>query len=60
MVTEQVFSWPGVGFLLVRSVATRDIAMVQFIVLMVAFTMTFANLAVDLLYMAIDPRIRAR
>ena len=60
VVTEQVFSWPGVGFLLVRSVATRDIAMVQFIVLMVAFTMTFANLAVDLIYMAIDPRIRAR
>ena len=60
VVTEQVFSWPGVGFLLVRSVATRDIAMVQFIVLLVAFTMTFANLAVDLLYMAIDPRIRAR
>lgn len=60
VVTEQVFSWPGVGFLLVRSVATRDIAMVQFIVLAVAFTMTFANLLVDLLYLAIDPRIRAR
>lgn len=60
VVTEQVFSWPGVGFLLVRSVATRDIAMVQFIVLAVAFTMTFANLLVDLQYLAIDPRIRAR
>lgn len=60
VVTEQVFAWPGVGQLLVRSVATRDIATVQFIVLAVAFTMVFANLAVDLLYLLIDPRIRAK
>ncbi|MEM9812206.1 MAG: ABC transporter permease, partial [Pseudomonadota bacterium] len=39
VVTEQVFAWPGVGQLLVRSVATRDIATVQFIVLAVAATM---------------------
>lgn len=60
VVTEQVFAWPGVGQLLVRSVATRDIAMVQFLVLVVAFTMVTANLVVDLLYLVIDPRIRAR
>ncbi|MEM9427883.1 MAG: ABC transporter permease [Pseudomonadota bacterium] len=60
VVTEQVFAWPGVGQLLVRSVATRDIATVQFIVLAVAATMVLANLAVDLLYLVIDPRIRAR
>ncbi len=60
VVTEQVFAWPGVGQLLVRSVETRDIAVVQFIVLVVAFTMTLANLVVDLLYLAIDPRIRVR
>ena len=60
VVTEQVFAWPGVGQLLVRSVATRDIATVQFIVLAVAFTMVLANLAVDLLYLLIDPRIRAK
>ncbi len=60
IVTEQVFAWPGVGQLLVRSVATRDIAMVQFVVLAIAATMILANLAVDLLYLAIDPRIRAR
>ena len=59
VVTEQVFAWPGVGQLLVRSVATRDIATVQFIVLAVAFTMVLANLVVDLLYLAIDPRIRS-
>lgn len=60
VVTEQVFAWPGVGQLLVRSVATRDIATVQFIVLAVACTMIVANLVVDLLYLVIDPRIRAR
>ena len=60
VVTEQVFAWPGVGQLLVRSVATRDIATVQFIVLAVAFTMVLANLIVDLLYLVIDPRIRAK
>ena len=60
VVTEQVFAWPGVGQLLVRSVATRDIATVQFIVLAVAFTMVLANLIVDLLYLVIDSRIRAK
>jgi peptide/nickel transport system permease protein len=60
VVTEQVFAWPGVGQLLVRSVATRDIATVQFIVLAIAFTMVCANLIVDLLYLVIDPRIRAK
>ena len=60
VVTEQVFAWPGVGQLLVRSVATRDIATVQFIVLAIAFTMVMANLLVDMLYMLIDPRIRLR
>ncbi|PVA05492.1 ABC transporter permease [Thalassorhabdomicrobium marinisediminis] len=60
VVTEQVFGWPGVGQLLVRSVATRDIAMVQFIVLAVAVTMITANLIVDLLYLLIDPRIRSK
>ena len=60
VVTEQVFAWPGVGQLLVRSVATRDLAQVQFLVLVVAFTMVSANLIVDVLYLIIDPRIRAK
>ncbi|MCL3883363.1 ABC transporter permease [Marivita sp. GX14005] len=60
VVTEQVFAWPGVGQLLVRSVATRDIATVQFLVLAIAATMITANLIVDLLYLVLDPRIRVR
>jgi len=60
VVTEQVFAWPGVGQLLVRSVVTRDIATVQFIVLAIAGTMVVANLLVDFLYLIIDPRIRVQ
>ena len=58
VVTEQVFAWPGIGQLLIRSVETRDIAVLQFIVLMVALTMTLTNLLVDLVYILLDPRMR--
>ena len=60
VVTEQVFGWPGVGLLLVNSVSQRDLAVVQTIVLLVAFTMVAVNLVIDLLYGWIDPRIRTR
>lgn len=60
VVTEKVFSWPGVGSLLVRSVETRDLAIVQYIVLLVATTMVVANVLVDITYMLIDPRIRGK
>ncbi|WP_419899409.1 ABC transporter permease [Roseomonas sp. USHLN139] len=58
VVVESVFSWPGVGRLLVVAVANRDLAVVQCILLLVAATMIMANLAVDLLYGALDPRLR--
>jgi len=58
IIVETVFSWPGVGRLLALSVASRDLAVVQVIVLATAFTMVFANLAVDLLYGVLDPRVR--
>jgi peptide/nickel transport system permease protein len=59
IVTETVFAWPGVGRLLVTAVSGRDLAMVQGILLMTAFTMVLANLLVDLVYGWIDPRVRA-
>jgi peptide/nickel transport system permease protein len=58
VVVESVFSWPGVGRLLVVAVANRDLAVVQCILLLVATTMVIANLVVDLLYGALDPRLR--
>ncbi len=58
IVVETVFAWPGVGRLLVSSVSSRDLAVVQALVLMIAATMVVANLTVDLLYGVLDPRIR--
>lgn len=58
VVTENVFAWPGVGRLLTNSVADRDLAVVQGIVVLVAITMVVANLLVDLTYGWLDPRVR--
>lgn len=58
VVVESVFSWPGVGRLLVVAVANRDLAVVQCILLLVAATMVISNLVVDFLYGWLDPRFR--
>lgn len=58
VVVESVFSWPGVGRLLVIAVSNRDLAVVQCILLLVAATMVVSNLVVDLLYGFLDPRLR--
>ena len=58
VVVESVFSWPGVGRLLVVAVSNRDLAVVQAVLLLVAATMVTANLIVDLLYGVLDPRLR--
>jgi peptide/nickel transport system permease protein len=54
---ETVFAWPGVGMLLVNAVNQRDLAVVQGVVLLIAFTMVAVNLIVDLAYGWLDPRI---
>ncbi len=59
VVVESVFSWPGVGRLMVVAVANRDLAVVQCILVLVASTMVASNLMVDLLYGVLDPRLRA-
>jgi peptide/nickel transport system permease protein len=58
ILTETVFSWPGTGRLLIQSIATRDYPMVQGIVFILAFTFILVNIAVDVLYAKLDPRIR--
>lgn len=60
VVVESVFSWPGVGRLLVISVANRDLAVVQAVVLMIAMTMVAANMIVDVLYGLVDPRMHGQ
>ncbi len=60
VVTEQVFNLNGLGKLFVESITRRDYTMTQGLVLLVAATYIFVNLAVDLLYAWLDPRIRYR
>ena len=57
VVTETVFTWPGVGRLAVESIFNRDYTVVQGVVLLAAFSYMVANLAVDLVYGWLDPRI---
>ena len=57
-VVEVVFGWPGIGRLLVTSLQTRDAPLLLGLFMLIAFAVTIANLATDLLHAAIDPRIR--
>ncbi|MCR8549187.1 ABC transporter permease [Salipiger sp. P9] len=59
VVVETIFSWPGIGRLLIVSVSNRDLAVVQCILLLIAAVMVVSNLIVDLLYGWLDPRLRA-
>jgi peptide/nickel transport system permease protein len=60
VLTEQVFTIPGFGKLLVDAVFNRDYAVVQGIVLCVATGFILLNLLADVLYVAVDPRVRSR
>jgi len=58
VITETVFSWPGMGRLLVDAVTQRDYPVVQGVVLILAILVLLSNLAADLMYAYLDPRIR--
>jgi peptide/nickel transport system permease protein len=58
MIIETVFTWPGLGRLIVDSIFARDYPVVQMCVLISSSLFVFANLVVDILYAYLDPRIR--
>jgi peptide/nickel transport system permease protein len=58
ILTEAVFSWPGLGSLIVSSITNRDYPLIQGIVLIIAMIFIIVNILVDILYTIIDPRIR--
>jgi peptide/nickel transport system permease protein len=58
LVTETVFQWPGMGLLLVQSVVVADIPVMSAYLLLIALLFVTINLVVDLLYYAVDPRLR--
>jgi peptide/nickel transport system permease protein len=58
VVTETVFSWPGVGRLAVQAIYTRDFPVVQVTVMVTAVLFVVINLLADVVYVIVDPRIR--
>ncbi len=58
IITETIFAWPGVGRLMLASIYHRDVPVVEAGVLIIALGIALTNLAVDLLQLLIDPRIR--
>jgi len=58
IITEQIFSWPGLGRLLITSINTRDYPQVQASILVIALTYILVNFISDLLYAVVDPRIK--
>ncbi|MFD1928605.1 ABC transporter permease [Sporosarcina siberiensis] len=58
VVTETIFNIPGIGQLIINSVARRDYAVIQGVVLFVTLSYVLINLVIDLLYSVIDPRVR--
>ena len=60
VVTETIFSWPGVGKLIIDSISSLDRPVMVAYLMLVGFLFIMINLAVDLAYVALDPRLRAR
>ena len=60
VITETIFAWPGVGRLSVQAIYNRDYPVVQAAVFLLSSTFVLVNLAVDVLYTYLDPRIRLR
>jgi len=58
IITETIFAWPGIGRFVLLAVSQRDFPVVQASVVVFALLLALINLAVDLLYLALDPRIR--
>jgi peptide/nickel transport system permease protein len=58
IITEQVFSWPGMGLLAVRAASQRDPSLMMGIVLLIAIAVLLANIVTDVAYTVADPRVR--
>jgi ABC-type dipeptide/oligopeptide/nickel transport system permease component len=58
ILTETIFSWPGIGLWVYESIESRDYAIVQGVSLFIAVIVVGVNLVTDVLYAAVDPRIK--
>ena len=57
IVTEQIFTWPGIGTLTVQAISNRDFSLVQSILLVISAAFVLVNLLVDIIYTLVDPRM---
>ena len=60
IITETVFQWPGMGLLFIQAVGAADVPVMAAYLCLIAFFFVIINLVVDLLYYAVDPRLRLR
>jgi len=58
IVTETIFSWPGIGRLTVQAIQSRDFPLLQGCILLIAVTYVVVNLFTDVVYAFVDPRVR--
>ena len=58
VITEAVFAYPGVGRLAVEAVVNKDVPLIQAVVFTVAAVLLLLNIVIDLVYTALDPRVR--
>ena len=58
VITETVFQWPGMGFLIIQAIGFADVPVMSAYLVLIAFFFVVINLIVDLLYYAVDPRLR--
>ena len=60
MLTETIFSWPGLGRLMVDSIKSKDMPLVLGSVIFLAVMFSVVNLVVDIIYAFVDPRIKSQ
>lgn len=60
IITETVFQWPGLGLLIIQAISFGDVPVIAAYLLLIALLFVLINLVVDLLYFAVDPRLRAQ
>lgn len=58
VVTEQIFAWPGIGSLMITAITSRDYPVIMGVAVLICVTVLVANLVLDLIYAALDPRIQ--
>jgi peptide/nickel transport system permease protein len=60
IITETVFQWPGLGLLIIQAINFGDVPVIAAYLLLIALLFVLINMVVDILYVVVDPRLRAQ